>query len=89
MSIEITLPRELLMTWNLPTSYIQQKTREWIVLDLYRDGSISAGKAAEFLGMSKGHFLDMLHQRNIPYLNWNDEELAQEVAVATMITPGA
>jgi predicted HTH domain antitoxin len=52
-----------------------------MVLELYRDGSISAGKAAEFLGVSKVHFLDMLHQRNIPYLDWNDDELTHEVDV--------
>ncbi len=82
ITVEVAFPQELLVALNIPVDQVGQKTIEWIVLELYREGVISSGKAAELLGMTKGYFIDFLHQRNIPYLNWSDDELAREVDVA-------
>lgn len=80
--IEIELPQELLIGLNIPPAEITQKVREWLVLELFREEQISAGKAAELLNLTKGQFIDLLNLQNIPYLDLSPGELAQDVVVA-------
>ncbi|HSK77500.1 MAG TPA: UPF0175 family protein [Thermoanaerobaculia bacterium] len=52
------------------------------IIETYLEGKISAGKAAELLGLSKAQFLDLLDEHNLPYLDAGPEELKREVAAA-------
>lgn len=82
LRIEVELPRELFIGLNVPPAEFGEKTREWVVLELFREGHISAGKAAELLGLTKAEFIALLHQRDIPYLDLDPAELTQDVAAA-------
>lgn len=53
--------------------------RELIVLELYRQGVISRGKSAEFLGVSLRQFLDRAAALGIPYVDYTEEEWAAEI----------
>ncbi len=83
LKVEVELPRDLLIGLNVPPAEIRQKTREWVALELFREGQVSAGKAAELLGLTKAQFIDLLDERGIPYLDLSPAELAQDVAAAT------
>ena len=52
------------------------------VIELFLEGKISAGKAAEVLGLSKAQFMELLNECNLPYLDADREELEREVAAA-------
>lgn len=54
----------------------------------YLEGKISAGKAAEVLGLSKAQFLDLLDERNIPHLDADLKELEREAATAQAASRG-
>ena len=82
LRVEVELPRDLLMALNISVAEANQKAREWMALELFREGHISTGKAAEILGLTKSQFIDLLNQRGIPYLDLSPEELAQEQSVA-------
>ena len=82
LKIEVELPRDLLMALDISTVEANQKAREWMALELFREGHISTGKAGEILGLTKSQFIDLLNQRGIPYLDLSPEELAHERAVA-------
>ena len=82
LKVEIELPRNLLAALNVPESELARRAREWVLLELFQEGKISAGKAAELLGMSKPQFLELLSQRNLPYLDADPKELEREVAAA-------
>ena len=82
VKVEIELPRDLLTALNVPASEIKQRTTEWVSLALFQEGMISAGKAAEMLGMTKAQFIAFLNQRRLPYLDAVSGELAQDVATA-------
>jgi predicted HTH domain antitoxin len=82
LRIEIELPRDLMAALNIPTSELGRRAKEWVVLELFQEGEISAGKAAEILGMSKVRFLDFLNARNLPYLDASPQELEREIAAA-------
>lgn len=80
--IEVELPRDLLAALNIPESELGYRAKEWIVLELFQESEISAGKAAEILGLSKVGFLDLLDQRKLPYLDASPQELERDLAAA-------
>jgi predicted HTH domain antitoxin len=53
---------------------VQRAARELIVLELYRRGTISSGKAAELLSMSRVTFIQYAGRLGIPFFSTTDEE---------------
>lgn len=82
LKVEIELPRDLMVALDIPESELGRRAKEWVVLELFQEGEISAGKAGELLGLSKVDFLDLLDERKLPYLDSDPQELAHEVAAA-------
>lgn len=82
LKIEVELPRDLLAALNIPESDLGRQVKEWVILELFQEGEISAGKAAEILGTSKARFIELLDRRRLPYLDANPEELERELAAA-------
>jgi predicted HTH domain antitoxin len=82
LRIEIELPRDLLAALNIAESELGRRAQEWVVLELLQEGEISAGKAAEILGMTKARLVDLLAQRGLPYLDASAPELQRELAAA-------
>lgn len=60
-------------------SAAQQVLKEQTVLRLFEQGTISTGYAAQMLGLNRFEFLDLLAKRQIPVLNYSEEELEREV----------
>jgi predicted HTH domain antitoxin len=57
----------------------QQAIKECVVLELYRRGEISSGKAAELLGMSRLEFIQYSGRLGIPFFRYSPEELEAEL----------
>jgi len=57
----------------------QQTIKECVVLELYRRGEISSGKAAKLLGMSRLEFIHYSGRLGIPFFRYSPEELEAEV----------
>jgi len=79
MTIPLALPRDLLGAMDIPTAHLEPRLRELIALELFREGLISTGKAAEVLEISKLDFIRLLAQRGIPYFTESLQELTEEV----------
>jgi predicted HTH domain antitoxin len=56
-----------------------QAIKECVVLELYRRGEISSGKAAELLGMSRLEFIQYSGRLGIPFFRYSPEELEAEL----------
>ena len=82
LKVEIELPRDLLAALDISESELGRRAKESVVLELFLEGEISAGKTGEILGLSKGRFLDLLNERRLPYLDAGPKELEQEAAAA-------
>jgi predicted HTH domain antitoxin len=82
VSVTVQFPRDLLAALNLSHVEAGRKTLEWIALQLFLEGEISAGKGAEMLGVNKSAFIDLLHRRDLPYLDAAPGELESEIAAA-------
>ena len=83
-TITVHLEREL---WELFRPFYQhpdQAVKEIAVLELYRRREISSGKAAELLGMERFEFVRYAARLGIPYLDLDENELAEEIRRAEM-----
>lgn len=61
---------------------LEKATREAAVLELYRRGTVSSGKAAELLGMQRLDFVRYGAAVGIPFFRMNKEEWEAEKAAA-------
>lgn len=68
----------LLHALNKP---LQETVREFVVLELYRRGAISSGKAAQLLGMSRWQFIHHASHLGLPYFEMTDDEWSAEHAL--------
>ena len=48
----------------------------------YQKNLLSLGKSALFAGMKRWTFIDFLSENNVPVIDFNEEELAEEFASA-------
>ncbi len=74
-----------LLGFGVNQEQIQQNVNEWLVLSLFTEGHISSGKAAKLLGISRIAFLTLLRKRGIAYIDFNEEELAEELATVNAL----
>jgi len=77
-TVKLELEEELvalLHQLNLP---VERAARELIVLELYRRGTISSGKAAELLNMSRVQFIQHAASVGIPYFEMTEDEWQAE-----------
>ena len=78
MLLEVTLPKDLFSMLGFSQSEVAEAVKEFSVLGLYLEHKISAGKAAELLGIQKREFIRLLARRGIPYLDYSKDELEEE-----------
>lgn len=77
-AISINLEDEvasLLQATNLP---VHQAAREFIILELYRRGTVSSGKAAELLAMSRLEFVRYASRLGISFFDMTEDEWRTE-----------
>jgi predicted HTH domain antitoxin len=79
MTINIPIDPELAGLLQMFDRPVPDTARELIVLELYRQGRISSGKAAELLEMHRVAFIQHASQLGIPFFDMTDEEWSAEV----------
>jgi predicted HTH domain antitoxin len=75
---QVDLGNDLAVLLHALNQPLQQTAREFIVLELYRRGSISSGKAAQLLGTSRWQFIHHASRLGIPYFEMTEDEWATE-----------
>jgi predicted HTH domain antitoxin len=78
VTLEIGVPREMLTLLRASHAQVNQAVIEFSVLGLYQEKKISAGKAAELLGITKREFIGLLARKGILYFNYSEEDLEEE-----------
>jgi predicted HTH domain antitoxin len=59
----------------------KKAARELIVLELYRQGEVSSGRAAQLLGKEREEFVRYASAQGIPYFQLDSEELQRELDI--------
>ena len=84
-TVQINVGSELaavLQSLNQPTD---QAAQQLMVLELYRRRTLSSGRAAELLRMSRWDFIQFASRLGIPFLDMTEDEWAAEMAQVTKI----
>ncbi|MBL8092027.1 MAG: UPF0175 family protein [Anaerolineales bacterium] len=77
-SLSVQIPNDLLKLGISPDE-IQNRISEWLVFSLFSEGKISSGKAGKLLGISRLDFIQLLKTRGIAFINYNEEEIKEEL----------
>ncbi|MBN2369915.1 MAG: UPF0175 family protein [Vicinamibacteria bacterium] len=80
-TVSIELEESLAALLHQTNRSAQDAAREMIVMELYRRGVISSGKAAELLGVSRVDFIQRASHLGIPFFAATADEWAAEKAV--------
>lgn len=78
--LQLEVADDLLEILRLQGEPMERVARELMVLELYRRGVISGGKAGELLGMNRFDFIRHASNLGIPYIDFTEEEWAAELA---------
>jgi len=78
VDIKLQLPKDLINVVATPNTQLETALWQKIVLELYREETISFGKAAELFGMTKWDFTDLLKEKNIP-LSCDEDDLEEDL----------
>lgn len=73
-TVRIDLEEELASLLHQLNQPVQQAARELIVLELYRQGTVSSGEAAELLSMSRWEFIHQASRLGVPYFAMTEDE---------------
>jgi len=76
--VNIELDQEIVAVLEELHRPVQQLARELIVLELYRQGELSSGKAAQLLKLEREDFIRRASAQGIPYAQLWGEELRLE-----------
>lgn len=77
-TINLELEDELVAFLSSSNQPIERAVRELMVLELYRRGVISSGKAAELLKMAREQFIGYASQLGIPFFDMTEDEWRAE-----------
>jgi len=78
-TLTVALPRDFLILLG-SQAQANEAAKEYIVLGLFQEGRISAGKAAELLGLTRRGLLNLLARKGIVYFRLDLGEWAEETA---------
>ena len=81
-TVELPVP-ELLTELGYTPEEIRREVPTLLVLKRFRQGTISSGKAAQILGLTRREFLELLAQEGVPLYEPPAAQLAQELTPQT------
>ncbi len=77
-TISLYLEEDLAALLQTNNQSVQSTARELIVLELYRRGTISSGKAAQLLDISRWEFICHASRLGIAFFDMTDDEWQTE-----------
>ena len=77
--VQVELDQDLVAVLEELHRPVKEAARELIVLELYRQGELSSGKAAQLLGLEREDFIRQASAQGIPYFQLRGEDLRREL----------
>ena len=65
-TVSVDIPRELIYIFKIQEKDLSKAVRESLAIELYREGKISMGKAAEIAEVSRWEMFDLLGRKKNP-----------------------
>jgi len=83
--VTINLPSEILSMIARKREDIPSRVLEYLILELYRLGELSSGKAAQYLNMERFEFIRFASRMGIAFIDMDEEELSEDYRQATRV----
>lgn len=77
--IDIEIPEKLFLSLGEEVTSFKSNVKLYAAIFLFQSHKLSLGKSAEFAGVSKDYFLDLLNQYKIPIIDYSKEDLDEEL----------
>ena len=77
LHLEFELPDEILA--HVVDEEIAAKAKEAFIMELLREHTLSQGKAAELLQITRHALFDLMAKYQVPAIDFTEEELQQEL----------
>jgi len=78
VDVRLQLPKDIIKAVQTQDAQLETALWQKIVLELYREETISFGKAAELFGMTKWDFTDLLKEKSVP-LPYDEDDLEEDL----------
>jgi len=80
-TIEISCPQEILLGFQMDRRQFAELVKLETAMALFREGRLSSGMAARWLGIPRVHFLITAMQAGANLLNDTEEEFQREISL--------
>lgn len=81
-TIEIQCPQEILLGLHLDAKQFAELVKEEAAIALFREGKLSSGMAANWLGVPRAHFLlKAMQEGGANLLENNEDDFARETSL--------
>ena len=81
-SFQVNLPKEFLPLINtLDGDSIDAKVKVSLAIGLFVEKQVTLARAAELAGKSLGEFIDLLRSKNIPWMEYSEEDMKDDQRV--------
>jgi len=83
-TVTVEVPEEVFELAGLPEGSSSSRTTKLLALELFREGRISLGRAAELADVSVEEFMEFSAHRQVP-LHYTSDDLAEDRATAVRL----
>jgi predicted HTH domain antitoxin len=80
-TVTLEIPEEYTRSFGTTEEEVRRNAKLELAIEMYREGKWSTGRAAEFAGMNRWQFMDVLMARKVP-MPYTREMLEQDIAHA-------
>ncbi len=77
-TVNISVPKELKDILHVSEEEVGKEALKSIAIELYREGKVSMGKAAEIAGISKIEMMGILREKKVP-LQYTENDLKEDL----------
>lgn len=85
--VNVELPAELVSVAKLDQGNVSLGAAKLIALELFREGTVSLGRAAELCGAPLAAFMDFAAAHGVPPLNYDADELEADRRTLAQLRP--
>lgn len=78
-AIHIDLPSDILVTLNESENALKKRIKVALAIQLYTEGKVTLGKAAQIADMSRLVFETQLSERKIPISMLTEQDVLQDI----------
>jgi len=76
--ISVKVPRDLVRILKVKDEEVPKLVKLYLAIELYREGKVSLGKAAEIAGVSKWEMMEIIASKNIP-IQYDVKDLERDI----------